>query len=138
MHGICTFCISQDRDLIAGYLLSDGHKFRILLVPAENPPKMHKCVIGSFLFFDLKVVEKDILIRNCQSNQQEYLEFSTNWNESVQEKRQNSDSASFKPLLIKVGDEGRLMVEKMFPAFVGDSDCTVCVGELEISIDLEE
>jgi hypothetical protein len=138
ISGICTFCISQDRDVIAGYLLSEQQKFRVLLFPAANPPKMHKCVIGSFLFFDLKVVEKDILIGNCQSNQQEYLQFSTVWNESVQDQRQDSDSVSFKPSLIKVGEDARGIVEKMFPAFVEDSDCTVCVGELEVSVDLEE
>jgi hypothetical protein len=132
ISGICTFCISQDRDFIVGYLLKDGKALRILLTPSKSPPKMHKCVSNNLKFYDLKVVEMNFSINNVQSNNQEYLQFTTRWNESVQDKRTELDSAAFSPLLIKIGQEGKAVIEIMFPAFVDDSDCTICVGQLEI------
>ena len=80
---------------------------------------------------------KEIFIANCQSNQQEYLQFTTDWDDSVQDRRNGLDYAMFSPLLIKVGEEAMQVVEKMFPAFKNDSDCTICVGELQIGVNLE-
>lgn len=135
--GICTFCISQDRNLIVGYLLVDHQTVRVSLKPADKPPKMHQCIKKESVFYDLKIFEKEIFIANCQSNQQEYLQFTTDWDDSVQDRRNGLDYAMFSPLLIKVGEEAMQVVEKMFPAFKNDSDCTICVGELQIGVNLE-